>query len=83
MTFEFEKDIERQMLASIKRFFSEELEEDIGDIKAKRVMDYFIKEIAPGVYNQAVSDVQKYLTDRTAELSDVFYADEFNYWKKK
>jgi uncharacterized protein (DUF2164 family) len=74
---------EKRLVASIKRFFEEEMDEQIGDLKALRVLDFCLREIAPSVYNQAIADAQGYFTDRVADLSGSKYEAEFDYWKKK
>lgn len=75
-------DTEKYLLESIKRFFAEELETDIGDLKATRVLDYFAAEVGPSIYNQAIADAQAYFADKTADLAGVHYEPEFDYWKK-
>jgi uncharacterized protein (DUF2164 family) len=74
---------EKRLVASIKRFFEEEMDEEVGDLKALRVLDFCLREIAPSVYNQAIADAQGYMTDRVADLSGSKYEAEFDYWKKK
>lgn len=69
-------------IASIKRYVGEELDQEIGDLKARLVLEFFIKEIAPSVYNGAIVDAQTYLRDRVADLESVCYAPEFSYWPK-
>ncbi|MFA6003919.1 MAG: DUF2164 domain-containing protein [Elusimicrobiota bacterium] len=83
MPIKLEKSTEKHLLTSIQRFFSEELEEKIGDLKAMRVLDFCLKEIAPRVYNQAIQDAQSYIQDKTSELGDARYEPESVYWKTK
>jgi uncharacterized protein (DUF2164 family) len=70
----------KQALASIRRYFDEELEQDIGDLKAQMVLDFILKEIAPSIYNNAIGDAQAFIRDRTADLADVAFKPEFSYW---
>jgi len=44
-------DAQNQAIASIRRYVAEELDQDIGDLKARMLLEYFLKEIAPTVYN--------------------------------
>ena len=44
----------KQVLASIKRYVAEHLEQEIGDLQAGLLLDYVLKEIGPTVYNQAI-----------------------------
>jgi len=70
----------KQLLASIKRYAAENLDEAIGDLKAGLLLDYCIKEIGPSIYNQAIADAQAYFTDRVADLEGVCHQPEFGFW---
>ena len=58
----------KQLLASIKRYFVEHLDEDIGDLKAGLLLDYCLKEIGPVIYNKAIADAQAYFQERAVDL---------------
>ena len=70
----------KQVLASIKRYVAENLEQEIGDLQAGLLLDYVLKEIGPIVYNKAVRDAQAFLQDRLSDLEAVCYEKEFGYW---
>ena len=70
----------KQLLASIKRYAAENLDEAIGDLKAGLLLDYCIKEIGPSIYNQAIADAQSYFTGRVADLEGVCHEAEFGFW---
>jgi uncharacterized protein (DUF2164 family) len=70
------------MIASIKRFFAESLDDDIGDLKAARVLEFCVREIGPSIYNQAIADAQAHMQEKIADLGGVRYEAEFDYWKK-
>ena len=80
MPIELPDDVRKRSVASIKRYFDEELDQDIGDLKAGLVLDFFLKEIAPSVYNAAIADAQAYMRDRVADLEGACSAPEFAYW---
>ena len=71
----------KQLVASIKRFTAEHLDEEIGDLKAALVLDFCLAEVGAVVYNQAIADAQQYFQGRTADLDGVCYQPEFSYWK--
>ncbi|MES2306305.1 MAG: DUF2164 domain-containing protein [Gemmatimonadota bacterium] len=75
-------DSRKQALASIKRYCSENIEAELSDIEAGLLLDFFLKEVAPSVYNAAVSDAQTYLRDRLVDLEAAVYEPEFAYWPK-
>lgn len=71
----------KQLVASIKRFTAEHLDEEIGDLKAAMFLDFCLAEVGAVVYNQAIADAQTYFQARTADLEGVCYQPEFAYWK--
>ena len=82
MTIELEKDAREQAIASIQRYFAENMDEKIGNIAASGLLGFFLEEVGPAVYNQAVRDVQERLSIRVAEVDMDVHEDEFTYWRR-
>lgn len=82
MAIEISKEARKEAIASIERYFLENREEKIGNIAAAALLGYFLEEIGPLVYNQAVADVQERLQMRVAELDIENHEDAFQYWRK-
>jgi uncharacterized protein (DUF2164 family) len=82
MAITLSPEIRKQLLVSIKRYVTENLDEEIGDLKAGLLLDYCLKEIGPSVYNQAIADAQSYFTGRVADLEGVCHEEEFGYWPR-
>jgi uncharacterized protein (DUF2164 family) len=82
MPIDLPKDVRSQAIASIERYFREHMDEPIGNIAAGGLLGFFLEEIAPVVYNQAVTDVQERLQARVAEVDLEVHEDAFGYWKK-
>lgn len=76
------KDARKQAIESLERYFRENMEEPIGNIAAGGLLDFFLEEVGPVVYNQAVRDVQERLQARLDELDIEVHQDEFGYWRK-
>jgi len=72
-----------RVLASIKRYFTEQREEEIGDLQAKLLLDFVLAEIGPSIYNAAITDAQVYLRERVADLDGACFKPEFGYWPKE
>ncbi|MDP5237962.1 DUF2164 domain-containing protein [Uliginosibacterium sp. 31-16] len=83
MSIEISKESREQLIASIQRYFKENMDEPIGNLAAGALLGFFIDELAPLAYNQAVADVQQRLQARVAEIDMEVYADEFQYWGKQ
>ena len=82
MSIDLPKDARLRAIASIERYFLEQRDEKIGNIAAGGLLSFFLEEIGPTVYNQAVTDVQERLQARVAELDIEVHEDEFAYWRK-
>jgi uncharacterized protein (DUF2164 family) len=76
------KEARAQAVASIERWFRDNRDERIGNIQAAALLAYFLEEIGPSVYNQAIADAQERLQLRVTELDIECHADEFGYWRK-
>jgi uncharacterized protein (DUF2164 family) len=76
-------DTARRLRSSIKQYFAEHHDDEIGDLKAEMFLDFCLKEIAPTVYNKAVADAQAFMAGRVADLEGVCYEQEFMYWAGK
>lgn len=77
---ELDKPPRDQAIASLKRYFEENLPEPIGDLPAGLLLDYFLQEIGPLIYNQAVQDAQARIVQRASDLPGELFAEEFQYW---
>ena len=80
MSISLSDDARKHSIASIQRYLANELELDVGELKAEMLLGFFLKEIAPTVYNGAIADAQSYLQDRIADLDGACTAPEFGYW---
>ena len=82
MTIELTKEARADAIASIQRYFDSNMEEPIGNVAAGALLGFFLEEIGPTVYNQAVADAQERLQQRISELDLEVHEDEFQYWRK-
>jgi uncharacterized protein (DUF2164 family) len=80
MNIELPKQARAEAIASIRRYFQENLPEPIGELPAGLLLNFFLEEIGPAIYNQAITDAQARLKQRVTDLSGELYADEFQYW---
>jgi uncharacterized protein (DUF2164 family) len=68
-----------EIVSSIRRYFLEEREEEIGDLQASLLLEFVLKEIGPSLYNQGIKDAQAALQSVVAELDSTLYEPEFGY----
>ena len=83
MAIELSREDRQQAIASIERYFRENMEEKIGNVAAGGLLGFFLEEVGPAVYNQAVADVQERLSMRIQEIDLEVHEDEFAYWRRR
>jgi uncharacterized protein (DUF2164 family) len=71
-----------QAIASIRRYFAEQLDQEVGDLQASLLLEFVLKELGPSIYNAAVADAQAFLRDRVADLDGACFVPEFGYWPR-
>ncbi|MDD2338213.1 MAG: DUF2164 domain-containing protein [Geobacteraceae bacterium] len=82
MDIKLSKDVESNLVASIKRYVSENFETDIGDLQSSLFLQFCLEEIGPFAYNQAILDAQVYMQERLMDLETSCYASESTYWTR-
>ena len=83
MSIELSKEARAQAIASIERYFNENMEQRIGNIAAGALLTFFLEEIGPTVYNKAVAEVQERMQARVIELDIEVHEEEFQYWPRQ
>jgi uncharacterized protein (DUF2164 family) len=81
-TIELSKQTRADAIASLQRYFEENLPEPIGNLPAGLLLNFFLEEIGPAIYNKAIRDAQAQMLQRATDLDGELYADEFQYWSK-
>ena len=82
MAIEISAEVRKEAIASLMRYFDENMEERLGNVAAGALLGFFLEEIGPVIYNQAVADVQERFQQRVAEIDLEVHEDEFQYWRK-
>lgn len=81
MPLELPKETRQQAITSIERYFREHMDEPIGNVAAGGLLNFFLQEIGPSLYNQGVAASQERLQARVMELDIEVHESEFGYWK--
>lgn len=82
MSIELSKEVRADAIASIQQYFERNLPEPVGEMPAGLLLNFFLEEIGPAVYNKAIADAQARLAVRVSDLSGELYEDEFQYWPR-
>jgi len=65
-----------QLVFLTQRFFTEELDREISDFQAARLIDFFIRSLGAPVYNQAIQDARAAVQTKLDDLEGEFYEPE-------
>ncbi len=83
MPLELTPEEAEQVLPSLQRYFREEFDQELSEMRARFLLEYFQKEIAPLAYNKGVKDAEQYFRAKTEDLTGICYEDPLTYWTRK
>ena len=83
MPLELTKEETEQVIPSVQKYFREELDQELSEMRARFLLEYFQKEIAPLAYNKGVKDAEQYFRNKTEDLTGICYEDPLTYWTRK
>ncbi len=63
----------KHMLNTIHDFFDEEFGDDVGMLKQQKIMDLFMEQLAPVIYNKALDDAMYWYKRQMDNVEADFY----------
>ena len=79
MHIKLEEDRKELMLHSIKGFYADSFDEELSDFKALKILEFFVSELGPPVYNQAIRDARAFVQEKLEDLEGDFYEPDSPY----
>jgi len=76
MRIRLSDDRRARLLRSIKQHFLDEFDEPISDFRADGLLDFFVRELGPPVYNQGVRDASSYLQEKLTDIEGEVFERE-------
>ena len=70
------KEQKDMIISKLQRYYYEERQEELGLIGAENLYAFFIKDLAPYIYNQALKDVRKMMDRQWASIDEELYVLE-------
>lgn len=67
------KEQEMMSIEEIILYFERERKEVIGNMEGLMVFTFIMEKIGPYIYNQAVIDTQKYMSDKIEDLYELMF----------
>lgn len=65
-----------QMVTAIQAYFTEHLDHELGELGAELLLAFFVRELGPPVYNQAIRDAHDFIQEKLVDLAGDFYEPE-------
>lgn len=65
------KEKKEEMITSIRSYFLEEREEEIGRLAAGMLLDFMVQKLGPDLYNQGIADAYRYMSDRVEDMQSL------------
>ncbi|MFL0811348.1 MAG: DUF2164 domain-containing protein [Agarilytica sp.] len=62
------KENRERIVQKVKKYFADELDQDIGGFDAEFSIDFFAKEIGSHCYNQGLFDAHSLFTEKSEEI---------------
>jgi len=56
------------LVDAIQRHFADEFDETLSDFRAEQLLDFFVAELGPPVYNQGVRDAAGYVQTKLMDI---------------
>ena len=76
MEIKLSEDRLKVVTEKVQSYFRNEHEEAIGELKAEMIVEFFIKELGPKIYNQAIDDANAFIHEKLIDLDGILYIPE-------
>ncbi len=83
MPISLEDDKRPEAIASIKQYALENFDEPLGDLGSGFLLDFFLAEIGPAIYNKGVKDAQERVQAAVMDVDVDLLEAGFTYWKAR
>jgi uncharacterized protein (DUF2164 family) len=64
------------LLQAIKAYFAAEFDDTLSDFRAEGLLDFFVRELGPPVYNQGVRDAAGFIQQKLGDIEGDIYERE-------
>lgn len=62
------KELRKQALDEIKKYFLEKREEEIGQLAAELLLDIMLEKVGAAIYNQGIRDAHTFMSEKIEDL---------------
>ena len=65
------------LLKLLTVFYTENFDAELSEYRAERLLGFFIKQLGPPIYNQAIADARAFMFEKLDDLDAEFYEPEW------
>ena len=65
-----------QILRKLAEMYAAEFDEELSTFRAGQILGFFMENLGPAVYNQAIQDARGFMMDRLDDLDATFHEDD-------
>ena len=76
MRIRLDPDRRSMLLDAIARFYRDEFDEALSEFRAASLLDFFVRELGPPVYNQGVRDAAGYVQEKLTDIEGEVFERE-------
>lgn len=76
MKIQLDKERAKILIEKIQLYIQDEFGESIGELKAGFLLEFFINELGPSIYNQGINDAQAFIQDKLIDLESSLGLEE-------
>ncbi|WP_059170571.1 DUF2164 domain-containing protein [Bacillus sp. FJAT-27445] len=76
MFISFTKQQKDQLISDIQEFFLKERGEELGNLEAENVLEFFKTELGPYFFNEGIKQSRKAAEEKMAQLEEELYSLE-------
>ena len=69
-------DRDAALMRALKEHFAAEFDEPLSDFRARGLLEFFVRELGPPVYNQGVRDACSFLQEKLGDIEGEIYERE-------
>ena len=76
MFIQFSKQQKDQLVGEIQKYFLKERNEELGNLEAENILEFFKSELGPHYFNEGVKQSRKVAEEKMAQLEEELYSLE-------
>jgi len=61
------------IVRGLEALYADEFDETLSPFRAEQLVDYFVKQLGPSIYNQAIQDARGFMLEQLEDLDATFH----------